>query len=89
MKYRILTWAGVGFLVAAFWGLYFFPTAPIPITSAEPMWTLARLTCPVLFASFHFHFPLSVFWSLVGNATTYALVGLMMEALRQQPHQTR
>jgi hypothetical protein len=84
MKYRIVLWAGVGFLVAGFWALYFFPTAPIPITSAEPMWTLVRVTCPVVFASFHFRFPIGVYWALLANAATYALVGLIMETLRRQ-----
>ena len=62
MKYRIAVWASLGFLVAGFWALYLFPTSPIP---AEPMWTLARLTCPVAFASSYFHFPISVSWSLL------------------------
>jgi hypothetical protein len=87
MKYRIAMWASGGFLVAGFWALYFFPTAPIPITSAEPMWTLARLTCPVVFASFYFHFPLSVYWAILANAATYGLIGLIVESLRPQLHQ--
>ena len=89
MKNRIVIWAGVGSLVAAFWALYFSPTAPIPITSAEPMWTLARLTCPVVFASFYFHFPLGVYWAILANAATYALVGLITEALRRQLNHAR
>jgi hypothetical protein len=89
MKYRIAKWAGAGLLVAGFWALFFFPTAPIPITSAEPIWILARLTCPVVFASFYFHFPLGVYWALLANAATYALVGLIMETLRQQLNQTK
>ena len=84
MKHRIVMWAGAGFLVAGFWALYLFPTAPIPITSAEPMWTLARLTYPVVFASFYFHFPLGVYWAILANAATYALVGLSVESLRLQ-----
>ena len=89
MKCRIVMWSGVGFFVAGFWALYFFPTAPIPTTSAEPMWTLARLTCPVVFASFYFHFPLGVYWSLFANAANYALVGLTVETLRQQRNHAR
>jgi hypothetical protein len=53
------------------------------------MWILARLTCPVVFASFYFHFPLGVYWTLLANAATYALVGLIMETLRQQLNQTK
>lgn len=89
MKYRIVMWASAGFLVAAFWALYFFPTVAVPITSAEPMWTLARLTCPIAFASFYFHFPLSVYWSLLANSATYALIGLAMETLRRQPSRAK
>ena len=84
IKYRIVMWAGAGFLVAGFWALYLFPTAPIPIASAEAMWTLARLTCPVVFASFYFHFPLGVYWAILANAATYALAGLTVETLRRQ-----
>jgi hypothetical protein len=77
-------WVAAGFLVAGFWALYLFPTAPIPIASAEAMWPLARLTCPVVFASFYFHFPLGVFWAILANAATYGLAGLTVETLRRQ-----
>lgn len=82
MKYRIATWASGGFLVAGLWALYFFPTAPLPTTSAEPIWTLVRLTCPIAVLSFY---PLSLYLVLVANAATYALVGLIVETLRRQP----
>jgi hypothetical protein len=86
MKYRIAIWAGAGFLVAGFWALYFFPTAN-PIISAEPVvWTLARLTCPILFAGFYFHFPLSIYSALLANAAAYAFIGLIVETLRRQPN---
>jgi hypothetical protein len=84
MKLRIAMWAVVGVLIAGFWAIYFFPSTPTPIASAEPMWTFARITCPIAFASFYFHFPVSVYWVLLTNATTYALVGLSMETLRQR-----
>jgi hypothetical protein len=86
MKYRLAMWAGAGFLVAGFWAFYFLPP-PVPMTS--PMWTLARLTCPVAFAGFYFHFPLGVYSSLLANTATYALVGLIVEILRQQLNQAR
>ncbi len=82
MKYRILMWAGAGFLVAGFWALYFFPTASM--ASAGPMWTLARLTCPVAFASSYFHFPLGIYWSFLLNSATYAVLGLTVETLRRR-----
>jgi hypothetical protein len=89
MKYRTVMWSSAGFLVAGFWAIYFFPTAPVPITSAEPMWTLARFTCPVVFASSYFHFPVGAYWALLANAATYALAGLIMETLRQQLTHTK
>jgi hypothetical protein len=84
MKYRIVMWAAGGFLIAAFWAFYFFPIAPNSAASAEAMWTLARITCPVAFASLHFHFPIAFYWAILANAATYALVGLIVESLRQQ-----
>jgi hypothetical protein len=74
-------WAGAGLLIAGFWALYFLPTTP---ASAEPIWTLARLSCPIAFASLYFHFPISVYWAILANAATYALVGLTVESLRRQ-----
>jgi hypothetical protein len=78
-------WASAGLVVVGCWRLYGFATAPIPITAAEPIvWTLVRLTCPVVFASFYFHFGIGFYWVLLANAATYALVGLIVETLRQQ-----
>ena len=82
MKSRIAMSAGAGLLAAGFWALYFFPTGSM--ASAGPMWTLARLTCPVAFASLYFHFPLGIYWSLLLNAATYALFGLTVETLRRR-----
>jgi hypothetical protein len=82
MKYRIGAWASAGFLVAAFWALYLFPTAPIQTSSTGPILTLARFTCPVVFAGSYFHFGLRFYWVLLANAATYALVGLIVETLR-------
>jgi hypothetical protein len=84
IKYRIVMWAGAGLLVAGFWALYLFPTSPIPIASAEAMLILARFTCPIMFASFCFHFPLGVGWAILANAATYALAGPTVETLRRQ-----
>ena len=89
MKYRIAMWASAGFLVAGCWALYAF-ARPIPITAADPIvWTLARLTCPVVLASFYFHFGIYFYWVLLANAATYALVGLIVETLRQQLNQAK
>jgi len=89
IKYRIAMWASAGLLVVGCWNLYALATFPLP-TPAEPIvWTLARLTQPVLFASFYFHFGLYFYWVLLANAATYALVGLIVEALRRQLHHAK
>ena len=79
MKNRIVMWASAGFLVAGCWALYFAWAGKVnPI---EPIvHTLTRLTCPVAIAGSYF--PISVYWVLVANAVTYALVGLVVETLR-------
>ncbi|MGZ4733791.1 MAG: hypothetical protein ACXVZH_16785 [Terriglobales bacterium] len=86
MKYRIAMWTGAGFLIAVCWALYAFATTPPAMTSADPIVSLVELTCPVVFASVHFHFALGLYWSLLANAATYGLVGLIVERLRQQLH---
>jgi hypothetical protein len=85
MKSRISIWAIVGFLVACSWALYAFATTPPAMTSADPILILVKFTCPVVAASFYFHFGVSLYWSLLANAATYALVGLMVETLRRKP----
>jgi hypothetical protein len=77
-------WASAGLLVVGCWNLYVLATFPTQITSEPIVWTLARFTCPVVFAGFHFHFPVSIYWVLLANAATYALVGLIVETLRHQ-----
>jgi len=89
MKYRIAMWASAGLLVAGCWNLYVLATFPTQMTSEPILWTLVRLTCPIAFASFHFHFAVSIYWVLLANAATYALVGLMVETLRQQLHHAK
>jgi len=84
VKYRIAMWTSAGLLVVGCWQLYIFATAPIPISVEPIVWTLARLTCPVVFASFYFHFGVGFYWVLLANAATYALVGLIVEALRKR-----
>jgi hypothetical protein len=82
MKRKIALWACVGFLIASGWALYAFATQPPALTSLDPMLTLAQITCPIAFASIHFHFGVSLYWTLVANAATYALVGLVVETVR-------
>ncbi|MGB2589895.1 MAG: hypothetical protein WBG02_05535 [Candidatus Acidiferrum sp.] len=80
MKRRIGMWAIVGFLVAGCWALYALAVTPPVLTS---IMTLVRLTCPIALFSFY---PLSLYLVLVANAATYALVGLLVETLRQRLH---
>jgi hypothetical protein len=81
MKYRIGMWASAGFLVAGCWALYAFAITPPAMTSADPIVTLVELTCPI--ALFRSH-PLGLYFVLLANAATYALVGLIVEALRHR-----
>jgi len=85
MKFRIGMWAIAGFLVAAAWAIYALASFPSPITPAQPLvWNLALLTQPIAYASFHFHFPASIYLVFVSNAAIYALLGLIVETLRRQ-----
>jgi hypothetical protein len=86
MKYRIAVWTSTGFLIAVCWALYAFATIPPAMTSADPILTVVEVTCPVVFASLHFNFALGLYWSLLANAATYGLIGLIVESLRQQLH---
>ena len=84
MKCRISAWAIVGFAVAVGWALYAI-ARPIPITSAETIvYTLARLTQPIVLVGFYFHCGVYFYWVILVNAATYALIGLIVETLRQQ-----
>ena len=89
MRYRIAMWAGAGFLIAVGWALYAMATQPPVMTSADPILTLVEITCPIAFASFHFHFGVSLYSSLLANAATYALVGVIVEAVRRKLHPAR
>jgi hypothetical protein len=89
MKCRIAIWAVVGFLVAVFWAIYFFPTAANIIANHPGIWSLACLSCPVLFASLHLGIGVPISWAVLANAATYALLGLAVETFRKQAHQTR
>ncbi len=85
MKFRIAVWAMVGFLIAAGWAVYALASFPSPITPAQPLvWNLALLTQPIAYASFHFHFPASIYLVFVSNAVSYAMLGLIVESLRRQ-----
>jgi len=82
MKYRIAVWASAGFLVAGCWALYAIATFPSTNERMREVWTLISVTCPIAIAGMHF--PISLYWTLVANAATYALVGLIIETLRHR-----
>ena len=86
MKYRIVAWAFVGFAVAGCWAFYAFANAPATMMSREPLLTLIEFTCPVVLVSFYFNVGVSVYATLVVNAATYALLGLIVETLRRRLH---
>ena len=85
MKYRIAMWASAGFLVAAGWALYFAmrskdnPLEPI-------VYTLGSITMPVVLIGSYFHFGMSFYLVILANTATYALVGMIVETLRQRLH---
>ena len=84
MKTRIAVWACAGFLAAGFWGLYFAnadKSKPIgPLVGA-----LARLTQPIAAVVVSYvHSPVGLQSFLCLNAATYALIGLIVEALRRK-----
>jgi len=81
MKRRIAMWASAGFLVAGCWAIYGLVSRPPAMTSADPIMTLVHLTCPITLLSFY---PLRLYWVLFANAATYALLGLVVESLRQR-----
>jgi hypothetical protein len=85
MKLRIAIWAAVGTLVVALQALYFF-TSHTGIRPSGAVWALIVLTCPVALASQH---PLSIYFVLVTNAVSYALIGTVVETIRRHWKQPR
>ena len=84
MRYRITLWAATGFLVAGFWALYAFPSF-FPASGESLLYGLARFTQPVVAIGTFFRVGIRFYWVLLANAATYALLGLMVESLRQRP----
>lgn len=81
MKCRITVWASAGLLVAVCWVIYGILSKPPALTSADPILPLVRLTCPISNLGFY---PLKLYWVLLANAATYALLGLIVETLRRR-----
>ena len=81
MKYRIAVWATAGFLVAVGWAVYAFASTPPALAFNDPIITLVRITCPIALVR---AYPIRMEWTFLANAATYALVGLIVESLRQR-----
>lgn len=80
MKYRIAAWSAAGFLIAGFWALFAIATFPATNERIRDMWALVIVTCPIALAR---RYPVSIYEVLAANAVTYALAGLLVEALRR------
>jgi hypothetical protein len=81
---RIAVWASAGLLASLGWGLYFAKAnKDIPIEAT--VYALAKLTQPIAAAVLYIkpNLPLSLTWVAVANAATYALLGLIVETIRQ------
>ncbi|HKD90568.1 MAG TPA: hypothetical protein VKB56_01660 [Terriglobales bacterium] len=81
MKRRIVLWGLVGFFVASIWviaslTIHVYPLHPV-------LWALARITCPILPVSLALHFGVKWYWLIASNFAAYALLGLIVESLRQ------
>jgi len=50
------------------------------------MMLLVRLTCPIALFGFY---PIRLYWVLLANASTYALVGLVVDTLRKRLNQVK
>jgi len=81
MKYRIAVWATAGFLVGSAWAIYFLVASKGQLTQPIVS-TLIQLTCPIAIVGFHY--PVSLYSTLLANVATYALIGLVVETLRRQ-----
>jgi hypothetical protein len=80
MKSRIAMWTVAGFLIASGWAMYTLASTPPALSSGDPLLPLVRFTCPIaILGASH---AISLTWVLVANAATYALAGLLVEALR-------
>ena len=79
MKLRIAIWAMAGALVVAFWSLYFVVYRIYPGRLEVP-WALVDLTMPIALLR---HYAMSMYFALLVNAVTYALVGMFVEVLRR------
>ena len=81
MRYRIAIWAAAGFLVASGWAVYFLVASGRPYDRTDCVHSCPVNLPVVILGS---QFPVSLSSALVANVATYALAGLVVEALRRQ-----
>ena len=82
MKHRIAMWRRRGFVDCVLLGCLQLAGGA---DSAEPLiWTLAKFSCPIVFADSYFHSGISIYLVLFANIVTYAMIGLLVETLRRQ-----
>jgi hypothetical protein len=87
MKLRIAIWASVGLLVAVFWALFAIATFPSTSERMRDVRILISATCPVSIAGMHY--PIRLYEALAANTLTYAMVGLILEAVRHPLHHAK
>lgn len=81
MKYRIALWATAGLLVAGGWELYVLGMSPFANEHMQEVWSFVAVTCPVMVV--RAHIPMTWYGALLANAATYAVIGLIVEAIRK------
>jgi NO-binding membrane sensor protein with MHYT domain len=87
MKLRIAIWASVGLLVAVFWALFAIATFPSTSERMRDVRILISVTFPVSIAGMHY--PIRLYEALAANTLTYAMVGLILEAVRHPLHHAK
>jgi hypothetical protein len=80
MKTRIAIWAITGLVVVIFWTIYIMATRQHPMDPGSMGRAFICLTCPIALFG---HQALSIYLVLIVNAATYALVGAIVETVRQ------
>ena len=82
---RVVMWASAGFVIAVSWGLY-FATADKDIPIGPIVQALSRLTVPADAVVLYFNpgLPVGLTAVVLHNAATYALVGVVVEAIRRR-----
>jgi hypothetical protein len=85
--FRIIMWAGAGFLISAGWGFY-FASANKAIPIGPIVYALTRPTLPAVALVEYLdpNYPLGLRAAVIANAATYALVGLIVETFRRRSH---